>query len=307
MLYVQRGYSSKVMQAVPGTLKDYLTRYNIPTFTVSTDNVKDLKRKLDYAYSGMLTDNRRSNDTIKSRDILALDLDNINPSINTPDKLLNGLTELLGALEFILYPTIKNGLEGYGLRYRLLIEIPPLLPGTYILVAKGFIYGLIDKQILTSNWDESTTRPAQLFSLPVRNQFTQGEVITHHQGAKLTADAIKESLPSFKALISKYEDETDFNHPPTNYVKRNADPTKGAYWLSEITQGIGEGRRNNTMYNFAWYWLVCGMADLGALPGLYDFLMTINQAYFTPPLSDAEINHIFKSAIKGYERVKERG
>lgn len=83
MLYVQRGYSNKVMQAVPGTLKDYLARYNIPTFTVSADNVKDLKRKLDYAYSGMLTDNRRSNDTIQSRDILALGLDNINPSINT--------------------------------------------------------------------------------------------------------------------------------------------------------------------------------------------------------------------------------
>lgn len=295
MFYIQKGFKNSIMHGMNGNLTDYLKSYDPPCFNVDDDNIKQVKESLEYAYVGRLKDGKRGNDSIISRDIIALDLDNIATAITTREELENALENVLGRLNYVLYPTIKNGLK--GLRYRLLINTPPLLPSTYETVAKGFIYWLIDNKVIGDDWDESGARAAQLFSLPVSNQFSILPLVTYHDGEKLDASTIKQLIPEFKKMIAKHEnkDRGSFSFLTTNSKAKRG---YGALLMENVINGIHEGERNNTMNKIIYYWLKQGMNE----NALFNLITLLNSAYFQPSLSDEEIAKIFRSAVKGVNR-----
>lgn len=70
--------------------------------------------------------------------------------------------------------------------------------------------------------------------------------------------------------------------------------------LEEITQGVQKSQRN------VWLTKITGkLLNLGMDPALaYQFLMVVNENFIQPPLSDKEVNAIFKSILKRESQKK---
>ena len=180
-----------------------------------------------------------------------------------------------------LYPTARNGLR--GTRGRLIIPLDtPANEEQYEALVYGLTNFLIKKGTLTGA-DKSSFLFGQLFGLPIRNQFTKGDLVRINRGKLFPT----ESYTAFK--------KTEKPSKAGNYPARSGGQSYGARLLDRTFNGIPEGERNNSMFELACYYVKIGVQNH---TGLLDYLRLINSNYFSPPLGDDELIHVFESARK---------
>lgn len=88
--------------------------------------------------------------------------------------------------------------------------------------------------------------------------------------------------------------------PNFNNTRRTKKYT--AVLLEEIVQGVQESQRNVWLTKITGKLLVLGMEPTEA----YQFITVINESFIQPPLSNKEVNSIFKSILKRENRKGEK-
>lgn len=285
MLYIQKGLKQSTMYAVKKTLPEVLDAWNDKKYTVTAENLHQIKsNNAWYAISGEMDTCRRSNAGVLGRDSLAIDLDYINSKITSQRGLFETISNLFN-FNWYLYPTISNGIK--GMRYRLVIPlISPVDANNYKLLMQGLNIALVKANII-EEIDNSNFRIAQLFGLPVKTQYSPPLLILHHKGVMLDYQNIIVECADF---IKEY-DATQRKY----HASRKDKQTQGAKLIQQGINGVQEGNRNNYMYTLAKYWINCGIDDT---QGLLDYMELINSHYVTPPLDTEELQKILKSAMK---------
>ncbi|WP_270849872.1 primase alpha helix C-terminal domain-containing protein [Lactobacillus delbrueckii] len=281
-VYIEQGLTSKNMFISDYELKECLLRAGtVPAVNITEENCDHIKATQGcYAISGEMVKLEHGTKNIVSRNALALDLDDVSPQIADFDDLED---EIRGVLKgtWYLYPTAKNGLK--GIRARLIIPLDtPANKEKYEALARGLTNYLINQGVLTGA-DESSFRFGQLFGLPIRNQFTKGDLVRINRGKLLSTE-------SYTAFIKPEKPSRAGNYPT-----RNGGQYYGARLLDRVFSGIPEGERNNSMFELACYYVGIGVQNQA---GLLNYLRLINSNYFSPPLGDDELIHVFESARK---------
>jgi hypothetical protein len=69
------------------------------------------------------------------------------------------------------------------------------------------------------------------------------------------------------------------------------------HWDSVLTNTIPAGERNNTLASICGKLLFCGLTDIVLL---YDIMLCVNAARCSPPLSNADIEKIVSSVVRGH-------
>lgn len=281
-VYIEQGLTSKNMFVSKYDLEECLLRAEaFPTVNITEENCDRIKKKQGYyAISGEMVKLEHDANNIVSRDALALDLDDVSPKIANFDDLEDEIRGMFN-VAWYLYPTARNGLR--GTRGRLIIPLDaPANEEQYEALVYGLTKYLIDQGTLTRA-DKSSFHFGQLFGLPIRNQFAKGNLVRINKGKLFPTE-------SYTAFI-KPESPTRAR----NYPTRSGGQSYGASLLDRIFNGIPEGERNNSMFELACYCVKIGVQNQ---TGLLDYLRLINSNYFSPPLGDDELIHVFESARK---------
>lgn len=281
-VYIEQGLTSKNMFISDYDLEECLLRAGtVPAVNITEENCDHIKATQGcYAISGEMVKLEHGTKNIVSRDALALDLDDVSPEIADFDDLENEIRGMFN-VAWYLYPTARNGLR--GTRGRLIIPLDtPANEEQYEALARGLTNYLIDQGVLTGA-DESSFRFGQLFGLPIKNQFTKGNLVRINRGKLFPT----KSYTAFK--------EPEKPSRAGNYSTRSGGQSYGASLLDRVFNGIPEGERNNSMFELACYFVKIGVQNQ---TGLLDYLRLINSNYFSPPLGDDELIHVFESARK---------
>lgn len=281
-VYIERGLTSKNMFISKYGLEECLLRAEAsPAVNITEENCDHIKATQGYyAISGEMVKLEHDTVNIVSRDALALDLDDVSPKIADFDDLEDEIRGMFN-VAWYLYPTARNGLR--GTRGRLIIPLDaPANEEQYKALVYGLTKYLIDQGTLTGA-DKSSFRFGQLFGLPIRNQFAKGNLVRINRGPLFST----ESYTAFK--------EPEKPSRAGNYPARDGGQSYGASLLDRVFNGIPEGERNNSMFELACYCVKIGVQNQ---TGLLDYLRLINSNYFSPPLGDDELVHVFESARK---------
>lgn len=281
-VYIEQGLTSKNMFVSKYDLEECLLRAEAsPTVNITEENCDRIKATQGcYAISGEMVKLEHGTDNIVSRDALALDLDDVSPQIADFDDLEDEIRGVFN-VTWYLYPTAKNGMR--GTRARLIIPLDtPANKEQYEALAYGLTNYLIQQGTLTGA-DKSSFRFGQLFGLPIKNQFTKGSLVRINRGKLFPT----ESYTAFK--------EPEKPSRAGDYPARSGGQSYGASLLDRIFNGIPNGQRNNSMFELACYYIKIGVQNQA---GLLDYLRLINSNYFSPPLGDDELIHVFESARK---------
>ena len=108
MIYIQHGLNTNQMQATGQGFTAFLYNYHPRRITITANNRDAVKRGLDYAISGTIDGNTRSNASIKARDVLAVDLDYISPEL-TDVTIYHELEKALSQSNCIYTPPLQTG------------------------------------------------------------------------------------------------------------------------------------------------------------------------------------------------------
>lgn len=281
-MYIEQGLTSKNMFVSKYGLEECLFRAGTsPTVNITEENCDHIKATQGYyAISGEMVKPEHEEKNIVSRDALALDLDDVSQRIANFDALEDEIRALLN-VAWYLYPTAKNGLR--GTRARLIIPLDsPANKEQYEALVYGLTNFLIKKGTLNGA-DKTSFLFGQLFGLPIRNQFAKGNLVRINRGKLFPT----ESYTAFK--------KPEKPSRARNYLARSGGRSYGARLLDRTFNGIPEGERNNSMFELACYYITIGVQNQ---TGLLDFLGMLNSNYFSPPLGEDELIHVFESARK---------
>lgn len=294
MLYIQQGFKTHDMNPVNESLQDLLNAWEPSRINLTAETLADYKSTSAlYAFSGELKDNTRNNGNVIYRDAVALDLDFLASDINDRN-IYNRLKELLGRVEWFLYPSISNGFK--GVRYRLVIPVSHHLENA---TDYKTVIDFLNDRFLCNNLlvdvDNSNKTWSQVFGLPVCNQFypCNLDIVRKNQG---------QPFPTAPDTLRWMQSHTRDNKQDNNARQRLPSTNKSGHYktytarlLNEFVAGIGEGQRNNKMLELASFLVGIGFNDINAM---YDFMQVMNVNYLVPPLPDKEIASTLRSALK---------
>ena len=295
MLYVQKGLKTHDMRTAKKGLKELLSTWNPSRISLTDTNLEDYKHsRAFFGFSGDLKDNIRNDDNVLYRDAIALDLDFLASDINDRN-IYDRLKDLLDRVEWFLYPSISNGFK--GVRYRLVI---PVSQDLETAADYKTVIDFLNDRFLCNNLlvdvDNSNKTWSQVFGLPVCNQFYPDDldIVRKNQGQPFpTAPATLRWMQSHTR--DNKQDNNARQQLPSRVTGKGIYNTYTARLLSEFIAGIGEGQRNNKMFELASYLVSIGFNDINAM---YDFMQVMNVNYLVPPLPDKEIVSTIRSALK---------
>ncbi|RST88795.1 DNA primase [Vagococcus humatus] len=205
---------------------EYLTAYE-PKI-ISYENIEQVeqfkKSQADYFLSGEMKLNsvtnqyERSNQNLIGKRIIALDYDDIDVLLT---KFNHIVKEKLQGIDYMLYPTIRNNFDGYGLRYRLLINTDRLYNESE---SKVLLTNVIDH--IGLKCDSASKTFSQPMGLPLINAFSNEKMITVNHGQPLKVDDYLTPLEVKEPFILNYQQselsDSEYINLFKQYAKRNA-------------------------------------------------------------------------------------
>lgn len=302
MIYIQHGLNTNQMQATGQGFTAFLYNYHPRRITITANNRDAVKRGLDYAISGTIDGNTRSNASIKARDVLAVDLDYISPEL-TDVTIYHELEKALSQSNWYLYPTATNGLGRNRYRLIVMLEAPITSPEDYSALVSLITHGLGRAGIITAK-DGSNATWGQLFGTPVINQFYPPNLplIRKHEGVAYPTD--RKAMQIVRNILKQ-----EYNENPTPGIVAPVLPeTRGAYknppprssgltytgrLLSEFANGITEGTRNNKLFELVVYSLSQGME----VATIWKLVQGFNSCFVYPSIDGRELTALFRSAM----------
>lgn len=290
MLYVSKGYRTSKMTPADIEKTPFEELWELPpqpakqiTDESSLKEIDEFKaNELMYFLVGKLKNNTRGNDKLQEKELVTLDYDDLGGMLYT--SFVVKIKEALKGIRFILYPTIKNNLQKYGLRYRLIIDTDR----TYSQKENNYLVeNLIEHIGLPC--DQKSKTYSQVMGLPYLNACTSEKLIVKQEGEPLQVD---KWLYQPKKRVNKLSFTTNYSHTGGKYT---------GVFLNKVIEGTAEGNRD------VWLTSVIGtMLNQGVdAQNAYVMADVINQNFINPPLSDEQVNKIYLSILD--KETRKRG
>lgn len=292
MIYIGKVTPPKMREETNQKVIDFLAKYEPQKISVPSDEEKQKNiktRLLNGFISGEMSELMRKNENLLTRDCLILDLDDI---IVVVDVLKVEIKRLFSVFDYALFPSVSNGLK--GVRYRLVLPLDKSVQREEYSLIVRFFNERILKGIIGVP-DESNGTWSQIQLLPVVTQFNQKEDISINQtGKQLPTDALLAGARTFfKGKNPQVKTKTNTRV----YTKSNSYLNN---MLSEIFLGCGEGNRNNRIKE-----LTVKFIKQGVKPTVMLEVAKTANAYFTPPLTEREVEKTVKSVVMTVLGVRE--
>ncbi|EMW5391588.1 DNA primase [Enterococcus faecalis] len=183
-IYVSKGFSKK-MKIVEGVSPfQYLVEYLPEKVTLgehaTKESIEPIKRKASYFLAGELI-GKRSNDNLLRKELIAIDYDELED--RDLKNFIKKIAESLKGISYILYPTIKNNVSDFGLRYRLVIDTDR----SYTKEENDCLWQNIVNKI-GMKADLASKTYSQIAGLPILNEFSSETLIVRQQANPLKVD-----------------------------------------------------------------------------------------------------------------------
>ncbi|MGO3732068.1 MAG: phage/plasmid primase, P4 family [Vagococcus sp.] len=228
MIYTSQGFITKKMVQVDDGQSDweYLTTYEPKEMLYEDlEKVENYKKsQAEYFLSGEMKLNtvnnqyERSNKNLTGKRIIALDYDDIDMLLT---KFIHTIKEKLQGIDYMVYPTIRNNFDGYGLRYRLLINTDHLYSESE---AKTLLTNVINH--IGLKCDSASKTFSQPMGLPLINAFSSKQMIKVNHGVPLQIDDYLTPLEVKEPITLNYQkselSDGEYIDLFNQYAKRNA-------------------------------------------------------------------------------------
>lgn len=274
---------------------EFFKEYAPPTMIVpdDEDGQKNLKTMgVNGLIAGHMSELIRNNDNVTNRDCLILDLDDV---IVSETELIEMVQQKLKRFDYVLYPSISNGLK--GVRYRLVVPLDrPVNEQEYKLLVNFFANKALEGVI--HHADKSNLTWSQLQLLPVITQYTKQEQIIIQETNNLFP--VDNGLETAKRWEKSYKPDT--GGVTSRSLKNNTSKFKkgGSRYRNTTTElfeslvtGCEEGNRNNSIAQITGG-LLARAVDVAAVLEL----VKVANSYFREPLSEKEVEATFFSIAK---------
>lgn len=291
MLYISQGYTTHQMEPEENNKTPFQKLIEFEPPKVKQINEKtDLKtinnfksKQMGYFLAGQLKNNIRKDENLLEKELIVLDYDNLGKMFYT--KFVDTIKEELKGIRFYLYPTIKNNLPNYGLRYRLVIDTDrPYTKNEN----NWLIQNVID--CIGLPCDPKSKTYSQCMGLPYLNACSSEKLIVKQDGEPLKVDNFLYKPERQSAETPPFK--TDYSFTGKRYLGK---------FLNKVIEGTAEGNRD------VWLTSVIGtMLNQGVDPqNAYIMADVINQNFIYPPLSDNQLNKIYLSILD--KETRKRG
>lgn len=289
-MYVSKGYKTSKMKPSEGKQTPFKELWEFPPQKAPEINEKSSLKEIDdykaneigYFIAGNLKNNTRNNSNLTEKELVTLDYDDLGNMLYTA--FVDKVKEKLKGVRFILYPTIKNNLPDYGMRYRLVIDTNR----PYNPKENGrLIVNLIEHIGLPC--DQKSETYSQCMGLPYLNACSSEKLIVKQEGEPLQ---VEKWLYQPKHKDNKLSFTTNYSHVSGKYT---------GVFLNKVIEGAAEGNRD------VWLTSVIGtMLNQGVdTQNAYVMADVINQNFINPPLSDEQVNKIYLSILD--KETRKRG
>lgn len=237
--------------------------------------------------SGKMNGETRNNESLISRDCLILDLDDV--AVNEKE-LLEFIRKKFSKYDFILYPSISNGLK--GVRYRFVLPLGIDVKESEYKLLINFFSNKVFEGIL-KEIDESNAVWSQLQLLPVLTQYNSKGSIIISKGIELFPTQV--SIETAKTWEKDYQKQLNRTYHNTNKFKRNGSRQRNTTTdlFESLVAGCKEGNRNNRIAQITGG-LLARAVDVRAV---FELIKVANN-YFDEPLSEKELEATFYSIAK---------
>ncbi|EIQ4141113.1 primase alpha helix C-terminal domain-containing protein [Staphylococcus pseudintermedius] len=214
---------------------------------------------------------RRNNDNVFNRNMLVIDYDDLDSSID----FIQVIYERIGKLSYCIYSTYNHIPEKP--RYRLVIPLSKPLDSKYYKDAIA-LFG----EHIGLKYDESSKVASQVQALPVVKNKDSEFIFKVNDASIFDTDELLKKVDIYKEVQGE---------PASPFRKR--DPS---HWQS-IAMGVGAGERNVVLAQLIGY-LLRRYVDPSLVYGLaYGWAKQC-----TPPIGDKEITKTFKSIYTKHTR-----
>jgi len=294
MIYIGKVIPATMNSQIDLPMIDFLIQYKPQKIKVPTEELDQRKVKttiLNGFISGEMKSEIRKNENVSTRDCLLLDLDSVSVSA---EELKQEIVRRFSKYDYALFPSVSNGIK--GVRYRLVLPIDKNVHSEeYSLLIRFFLSKVLGTCV--NQIDESNVTWSQIQLLPVITQFSSQEDIIINQTDKQlkTKLLVKASREYFKDVDKENETKTY-----ENTSNRQQRKLYTGEFLDLLVKGAEIGNRNNWLRK-----MTDKMLGVGAeLTTIYQFLMVVNHSFLDEPISDNELNAIFKSRVKNHNRKR---
>lgn len=290
-MYVSKGYKTSKMTPEDTEKTPFERLWALPpqratqiTDESSLEEIDEFKgNEMMYFLAGELKNNTRKGENLLEKELVVLDYDDLGKMLYT--KFVGTIKEKLKGVRFLLYPTIKNNLPGYGMRYRVVIDTDR----PYTKKENGWlIQNVIDHIGLPC--DPKSKTYSQCMGIPWLNASTSEKLIVRQEGKPLEVDKFLYKPERQSAETPPFK--TDYSFTGKRYTGK---------FLNKVIEGTAEGNRD------VWLTSVIGtMLNQGVeAQNAYVMADVINQNFINPPLSDEQVNKIYLSILN--KEIRKRG
>ena len=292
MFYASKGYSPK-MSPQQGILDEYQGLIKYINESMKVIDISDFHEREKYkrtqAYyfiMGHLKDNYRNNANLTEKKLIAIDYECLDMSLKDFYKQIHNA---IGNYRYVLYPSIhcfnkvhSDGTTDNRFRYRLVIDTD-----------RAYTQGENERIIINLtteiglDYDKKSESWSQAMGLPILTPHTRKEMIITNEGIPVRIDDYLTPIKS--------------KRPPNSIIYTASAKKYTATFMEEIIEGVAEGNRNNWITSIVGKLFYLGMEH----EAIYRWLWLINENCIFPPLSDNEINNVFRSILT--KEAKKRG
>ncbi|HEM3648316.1 TPA: primase alpha helix C-terminal domain-containing protein [Streptococcus suis] len=286
MIYEARGFQNNLVYPFDKLEPfEYIAEFK-PRVVPAGADIEEYKRtQAPYCLSGKVTPEKngsykRNNSSLVYRDLIFLDYDDLEVSVDFP----RIVSERLSEYSYIIYPTIKHTAKKP--RYRLVVKPSGnMAEATY----KQVVQEIADKVGLP--FDIASLTWSQLQGLPV----TTGDLADYqkiiHRGSDYPIQAVLDKQPTKRAVTTTYTSRPSGQRSITMRV------------IDTLFNGFGdEGGRNVAVTRFVGLlvgkWVNCD------IPTAWE-LTQIANSVTADPLPDGELETTFESIVK--TEIRKRG
>ncbi|NRC83707.1 DNA primase family protein [Enterococcus faecalis] len=196
-IYVSKGFSKKMKMVEGISPFQYLVEYVPEKVTLgeqaTKESIEPIKRKASYFLAGELI-GKRSNDNLLRKELIAIDYDELED--RDFENFIKKIAEALKGISYILYPTIKNNVSDFGLRYRLVIDTDR----SYTKEENDCLWqNTVNK--IGMKADLASKTYSQVAGLPILNEFSSETLIVRQQANPLKVDeylSVSEEQQTYK-------------------------------------------------------------------------------------------------------------
>jgi hypothetical protein len=296
LIYIQKGLAGNQLKRLSTEMDDFerLTTFKpkeisaeekTRPFNLKGGTTTYAKAKLcNYYISGKMKSPKRIQDNVISRSVITLDYDNDADTPTTLVEMKEAIHTALQAYSYYLYPSTSYTEERPKLRV-IVATTRTMNKGEYMATTQH-LADLVGLDI-----DRGSKDFARMFGLPITDDLEEFNRIKFvNQGAP---------FPVIDAVDAPADDMADLD----DFEKMSFQKSRVVSQLETVLEGVGEGRRNNTLASVYGTLIRANMSPSNAVK----LLDALNDFFFYPPVDRREFETVIRSVTRTANREEKGG